>query len=278
MNSMTRRPGRVGITTQLVLGTAVAALVGLLIYTVYPFSPEERAISELRRAIPKARIIWDDNRELGILFNQSGVTDEDLRLLRGLPIKRLRFIKEPLTDRGLEYLAGFADLSDLSLIGVPITDAGVHSISKFVGLQSLAVVMTDITDDGIPALAALSRLQELYLWRTRVSGKSLEYLASLAGLRKLDLGNSPVADDGLRSIGELTSLRELRLEDTRITDAGLEYLYGLTSLERLDINHTAVTKRGLTRLRSHLPYLAASHEANRDDGSGGSGSGRPDKH
>jgi hypothetical protein len=273
---MTGRPGRIPSTIQLLLGTAAAALVGLLIYAVYPFSPEERAISELRRAIPKVRLVWDDKGELGIVFLQTGVKDQDLGYLRGLPVKWLTFIKEPLTDKGFESLSGFADLSALTLMAVPISDDGLRFISRFTALKLLAVEMTDITDDGIASLATLSQLQELNLSDTRVTGRGLEHLVALTKIQRVEFVNTPLTDDGLRFIGKMTSLRELGLDGTQITDAGLEHLYGLTTLERLAIFRTAVTQRGLTRLRSHLPSLVVFSELNWKlrQGSEGSGEGR----
>jgi hypothetical protein len=182
------------------------------------------------------------DRVWGLYMANTGVTDEGLRHLAGLPsIEQLgignvdprddRHPPSAVTDAGLVHLKGLTTLKALDLGGLPITDAGLEAVKD------------------LPNLGAL------YLQHTRVRGSGLGRLKSLPGLAIVYLDGSAVTDEGLAALGGATNLQVLSLSGVPLTGRGLLQLQGLFRLKRLDIQGCGIDAEDLDDIQAALPAV-----------------------
>ncbi len=89
-----------------------------------------------------------------IWLNLAGtdVTDEGLKSLEGMPLKKLHLEKTKIGDNGLAHLKSFKDLEYLNLYGSKVTDAGLEHLKELKNLKKLYVWKTGVTEEGIKKL------------------------------------------------------------------------------------------------------------------------------
>lgn len=190
-------------------------------------------------------------------------------------------------DSDMKGIAGFSELTSLSLFGMRVTDAAMMPVGKMPMLAKLDLEYTGVTDQGLKELAGLPSLSvlnlrltsvsdvglqhlrgctnitELDLIATKVTDAGLEHLLSFKKLTKLQLGD--VSDAGLKELASLNNLTHLRL-GASVTDAGMKHLAAHKNLAILDLTHTKVTASGLKELAgsSKLQELYLGDSANQD--------------
>lgn len=110
-----------------------------------------------------------------------GTTDDDLAYLLSLPgkryVTRIGLTYPAITDEGMNYLAKFPELTDVSLIGSRITDEGLAKLKSMPKLQRLHITdCPTITDDGVTWLAERRQLTMVNLLYTSVTPAKLKQL------------------------------------------------------------------------------------------------------
>jgi hypothetical protein len=213
--------------------------------------------------------------QLGDLHTGRQVTDAGLALLHDFPVfKTWRgaqvhydlmafspsgnnlLLDGPITDRGLERLAGLdglfglgffqharaftgaglsalAPLSHLGFLGVPgdlCDDDAMRAIAAFPNLRMLMAQGTIATDGGFEALSHSPTLE--YLWGREcpnLRGRGFAALAALPSLRGLGVSCRHVDDAALSALPRFASLRQLMPMD--VPDAGFRHV---GACERLD--------------------------------------------
>ena len=106
-----------------------------------------------------------------------GITDQSMASLAGLKnmnsLQIEGWLTDPnqkrVTDAGLDYLKGFAELEHLNLAGQDITDSGLERLKDLTKLKRLYVSGNGITDAGLGHLKGLLHLERLHLSETRVT-------------------------------------------------------------------------------------------------------------
>jgi len=122
--------------------------------------------------IPWAEFIGEPGyrKIIGVRFDDSEVTDDDLELLRSLNGPgALALRNTKISDGGLKHLIGLKRLHSLDLDGTKITDVGLETVSRMKGLVGLGLNGTCVTDAGLEHLRSLTDLGWLYLRNTKVT-------------------------------------------------------------------------------------------------------------
>jgi internalin A len=210
----------------------------------------------------------------GVNLRSAWISDSDLIELGRLPdLRRLDLSLTRITDRGILYLKGAANLVDvnlefaervgdqgqaairqwkhlehLNLRGTRVADNTVAAAATLPQLQSLDISFTDVLDNGIDALAAAPNLKELAIGGLRITEVAFQSVRQISGLERLDVSGGKfigggqrigiTLDDGaLQAIASLKELRELKLGYANFPSRGLGILKTLPMLERLDLTY-----------------------------------------
>jgi hypothetical protein len=129
-------------------------------------------------------------------------------------------------DEGLKNLADLHELRRLDFVRAPITNAGLQQLPRLEFLRCLRIEETQVTDAGLKMLPELSELTELRLEGT-VSGHelgdaSLPQLKRQPALRTLILYGTAFTDQGLSQLASLPTLREVYLLSTNVSQDTLK--------------------------------------------------------
>jgi hypothetical protein len=131
---------------------------------------------------------WQKLEELH-LHNCAKITDAGLAHLHGLPnLTFLRLLQEnagtmPVTDAGLEYVAGLHRLQVLMIVSIPVTDDGLAQLHGMPNLERLFLRRTKATEEGVRGLCeampdclvnweearfpALCQIRHVEIWQTK---------------------------------------------------------------------------------------------------------------
>jgi hypothetical protein len=105
-----------------------------------------------------------------VMFHQIQISDNDLRPFHALPhVRWIKIIDQPITDAGMQHLAGLSELTMLELARTKVTDAGLRDLSGLHQLDFLGLSRTGITDGSLRILKTLDELQYLDLRSTQVT-------------------------------------------------------------------------------------------------------------
>ncbi|KAA5545781.1 c-type cytochrome domain-containing protein [Adhaeribacter rhizoryzae] len=129
------------------------------------------------------------------LVNATNFSDADMQLLANLreQILWLDMSETNITDKGLPLLAGFKNLTRLSLDNTAITDAGLQHLAALTNLHYLNLYGTKISDKGLKSLTACKKLKSLYLWQTGVTPQGVAALQQARGTQ-LAINFQPASD------------------------------------------------------------------------------------
>jgi len=80
------------------------------------------------------------------------VTDDGLKNLAGMKLKKLHLEKTEIGDKGLAHLKDQVELEYLNLYGTRVTDAGLVHLHKMTKLKRLYVWQSKVTPEGMKKL------------------------------------------------------------------------------------------------------------------------------
>lgn len=176
-------------------------------------------------------------------------------------LKTLRFTNNgPLTDAGMEQLAGLRNLEAFSFVGTKISgkayakfegftklikvshrgssinDEGLKELCDHLpNLESISLAHAKFTDTGAVHLAKLTKLKGFEIGTSNATPQALVHLAKLP-LESLQLGEGFESADSIPMIKGIATLRRLTLTNaTKLTDAELKTVAVLTQLEHLEL-------------------------------------------
>lgn len=224
-----------------------------------------------------------------IYLNKKTCGDAELAL-----VKRFKYLRmldlggAPVTDTGLEEIAGLMSLDSLNLHETKVTSAGLKHLANLRSLRKIDLYNSEVSDAVLRELRAIGLLHALVgacnragtrpasgadvtsidLSSDKVTHVGLRELADFKSLNLLNITDAQVTDAALcalREIGLLHALLSasgrngqrptsaanvvyLKLTGPRLTDAGLKELVGLTSLATLDMSRTSIVGDGLKEL------------------------------
>lgn len=198
-------------------------------------------------------------------------------------LKSLRFTNNgPLTDAGMEQLAGLKNLEQFSFVGTKITgrayakfegftklvrvshrgssidDEGLKELCEHLpNLESISLAHAKFTDAGAVHLAKLKRLKGLELGTHNATTAALQNLVHLP-LESLQLGEGFHSADAFTIVKAIPSLRALSVTDgSKLTDADLSLIAGIPQLESLIMDKLPLPEERLAALSAfgHLKSL-----------------------
>ncbi|GEO02866.1 hypothetical protein AAE02nite_05300 [Adhaeribacter aerolatus] len=117
------------------------------------------------------------------LVNAKSFSNADMQLLANLreQILWLDMSGSTISDAGLQPLAGFKNLTRLSLDNTAVTDAGLKHLAPLTNLHYLNLYGTQVSDAGLKSLTACKSLKSLYLWQTQVTPQGVAALQKARG-------------------------------------------------------------------------------------------------
>lgn len=138
----------------------------------------------------------------------------------------------PLTDRGIQELAGAFSIRDLDLISNLMTDQGLKHLGRINRLTQLTITSPQVTGSGLGPLVDLPELRDLSLRTSGLTDVAFDYLSRAKSVTKLRLAHrgfrppAALTDEGVMKMAAATGLRELWLprNDTGMTEATMDKL------------------------------------------------------
>ncbi len=120
----------------------------------------------------------------------------------------------PITDKGLRYLAGMGHLQTLHLNQSGINGQGFAGLKDLVNLRELSLKECQIDDAGLKALVALKRLEVLDISANEETDARLRVLAALPNLRRVIAIGTGVTPAGAEAFGQEKQGVEVMLEES----------------------------------------------------------------
>jgi len=266
-------------------------LPGIPVNTVVPAAVLIPAIEAAPMPLPEASDdVGQKLKDLGCRVNRNGegqvtlvhgasdrpLTDEDMVLFDELP-ELLDFHPgsgSPITDAGLQHLAGCRKLETLHLSGFrQLTPAGLAQLSHLPvnkvwlwgagsgfgdsefhalpewDLTQLVMGYTSISSDGLQSLLKYPNLEQLNLAYLKLTDESLQIVQELPNLRSLFLNNEfgNLTAEGL-AVMSRTSLERLTVVSLKDFSDGTHYLADIKSLRELVLGNTSLTQAAVDEL------------------------------
>jgi Leucine-rich repeat (LRR) protein len=151
------------------------------------------------------------------------------------------------TDAELGWLAGAAQLVELSVSGARLHDPLALTLVHLPHVREVRMADTEITSATIHALAARTDLDEIDLAGTPVDDASAQALIDAPAMRIARFDATPISDAAFAGPAG-PNLVELYASRTQITDLGLAILEGAPHLVALGLGHTRIGDAGLARI------------------------------
>lgn len=114
-----------------------------------------------------------------LVFQQVPLTDESLKLLEGLQVRRLTLYETEVTDAGLDVLKTMPNLEEVwlegSLNGKEFTDEGLHKLKKL-PIKSITLFGSGFTDKSGDILLEFPQLESVTPYDTAISAEAIQRL------------------------------------------------------------------------------------------------------
>ncbi len=178
------------------------------------------------------------NLKLLRFTNNGPLTDAGMEQLAGLKnLEQFSFVGTKIAGRAYAKFEGFTKLVRVSHRGSSIDDEGLKELCDHLpNLESISLAHAKFTDVGASHLAKLTKLKGLELGTSNARPQALVHLAKLP-LESLQLGEGFESAESIPMIKGITTLRRLTLTNaTKLTDAELKTVAGLTQLEHLELS------------------------------------------
>lgn len=123
------------------------------------------------------------------------ITDDHMQVIGSvLPsLRRLSLLKAPITDHGIELIAGLTSLEKLDMSGAPITNYGIRLVGRqFPNLRMLGVSWTKVDGQAFSGLMKLENLRELKAVGIPIEIFHIGHMTGLKSLKKLHLHRKDV--------------------------------------------------------------------------------------
>jgi Leucine-rich repeat (LRR) protein len=137
----------------------------------------------------------------GLCLDNCDISDAGLKKLDRLSPEDLALHECPkVTDRGLEVLANYGNLRQLTLQGVGAKGVSLAKIPHPEKLLVLSLAQSGITDSEVSTLAGMTHLESLNLSQTAITDAAVDAIARLTSLKKLTLTQTHVGDKGAQRL------------------------------------------------------------------------------
>jgi hypothetical protein len=187
-------------------------------------------------------------------------SDAEVAQFRLMP--RLAYVSAPqaLSDMGLETLAAFPALQQLSLEAcTQISDAGLIPLAESKTLESISLPR-QISDDGARHISSIATLRSVsFAYESRVTDCGIAELVRLPFLKSLVLGPG-LTDLSANHLVQMQALERLELRATRFTAKAFHELKQLPTLKSLNLSMVPIDDDTISALQGlRLQSLVIQH-------------------
>ena len=135
----------------------------------------------------------DPTREISFYLAGEKIKDEQLKDIGAVSdVIWLNLANTGVTNEGLKQIAGMK-LKKLHLEKTSIGDAGLAHLKEMGDLEYLNLYATSVTDEGLKNLAGLSKLKHVYVWQSKVTDAGMKSLEKqIPGLKVVGESKLPV--------------------------------------------------------------------------------------
>lgn len=168
--------------------------------------------------------------------NNGPLTDAGMEQLAGLKnLEQFSFVGTKITGRAYAKFEGFTKLTRVSHRGSSIDDEGLRELCDHLpNLESISLAHAKFTDAGAPNLSKLTKLKGLELG-AHATPAALKNLTSLP-LEYLQLGEGFDKSESLPIVKDIKTLKRLTLTNCKTsTDDDFKVLASMTQLESLEL-------------------------------------------
>jgi internalin A len=138
------------------------------------------------------------NNLSGLSLDNCDITDAGVAKLAELPLVDLTLYQcAGVTDKGLEVLAGYAELKHLTLRDVPAKGSALDKLPHPEKLVSLNMAQSGITDAEVAGLARMTSLEKLNLSETALTDAAVDTLSKLSSIKQMLLTQTGVSTEGM---------------------------------------------------------------------------------
>uniref|UniRef100_A0A3B4AJ77 UBX domain-containing protein n=1 Tax=Periophthalmus magnuspinnatus TaxID=409849 RepID=A0A3B4AJ77_9GOBI len=150
------------------------------------------------------------------LTDYTHVTDQGVRHLCTLTLRKLSLSNTQVSDAGLPFLQGLQELQDLCLDRTTVTSQGVADLIVHLPLlQVLGLASTHVGDSVVrKGLIRCNQLVKINLSRTRITDQ-LKVLKRM-NLAQVNLDGTGVTLSGIANLLSLTNINCIRASNTRV--------------------------------------------------------------
>lgn len=138
-------------------------------------------------------------------------------------LEELRLADEQLSDEALASLKKLTSLRHLVLFA-PVSDAGIEQIAGCPSLEILNLPHGTFTDAGLARLKSLPLLIQLRFRSPNVTDAGMEEIVGMTNLRRLHLIDVPITDEGLKPLEGMTLLESFYIDGGKCSEEGLRRL------------------------------------------------------
>lgn len=193
------------------------------------------------------------------------ITDQSVKALSNLRLRRLIVTDDNITDKGVEAIAKITELEHVDLAGTSISDQAASILSRLPHLHGWIVDRTNVGDEfakHIPAgqaqwlgltgtritnagvrdiVSRLPQLEGISFGDSAANSETVDLICSLKNLNHVYLNRECATDTTLKKLARLKDLRDVGLDMGTITTSGIQPLRSLDSLTRLQLNYDHIT-------------------------------------
>ena len=188
--------------------------------------------------------------------NNGPLTDAGMEQLAGLKnLEQFSFVGTKITGRAYAKFEGFTKLTRVSHRGSSIDDEGLKQLCEHLpNLESISLAHAKFTDAGAVHLAKLKKLKGLELGTHGATPAALKSLTSLP-LESIQLGEGFHSADAFTTVKDIPTLRNLSVTDgSKLTDADLSLIAGITQLESLIMDKLPLPEERLSVLSAFAHF------------------------
>lgn len=167
--------------------------------------------------------------------NNGPLTDAGMEQLAGLKkLEQFSFVGTKITGRGYAKFDGFTRLTRVSHRGSSIDDEGLKQLCEHLpNLESISLAHAKFTDAGAVHLAKLTKLKSIEIGTLNATPAAVKNLVGLP-LESIQLGEGFHAAEAFATVKTIPTLRKLSVTDgSKLTDDDLRLIAGITQLEAL---------------------------------------------
>lgn len=231
--------------TMMVIVTAIAILLGLVLREVHHERRKKQIIEAIKNDGGSARLVdpmRDGQAPKGFIKDWLRIFlgDDYFTVVPSLGIKS--------GSSTLDEVVGY--FPELQMISIgDVTEDSLNQLPKLSKLNDVVIGKGEITDIGLDSLSKIESMRHLRFHECSFKDGSGAPLARCPRVRSLSFEKCELSNQILDSFQGISSLAHIRFVDCKIDDELLNLLHGSANKVLLQLNNCNVTEAGILSLR-----------------------------